>query len=277
MDYIALTSLVLVIVNFACSYRGFKDSSLLEKNAFQVEGVLRYKEYRRLISSGFFHVSWMHLIFNMLALCGFANMLEFSIGIPKLLSIYFASLIGGNLFALFIHRNHSDYSAVGASGAVSGLVFACIALFPGIEIGLLFLPLKVPGWIYGLVYVLITIYGIKTSFGNIAHEAHLGGGLTGLLLALIMYPHALQTNLLAILCIVIPVAVLLIILLRKPAYMEMEEVFVKQEKYLTKEDKFNSKKRSNEKELDMLLDKIGKTGIHSLTQRERERLDKLSK
>ena len=98
----------------------------------------------------------------MITLACFSNGLETELGAVKFLTIYFGSLIGGDLFSLVIHREHGDYSSVGASGAISGIIFASIALFPGMEISLLGVHLYIPAWAYGLLYVLISIYGIRS-------------------------------------------------------------------------------------------------------------------
>ena len=115
-----------------------------------------------MFTSGFLHVNWMHLIFNMIALYFFSGSLELYLGPLRFLLIYFASLVGGDALSLFIHRNDSDYDSVGASAGVTGVIFASIALFPGMRIGLLFLPLAIPGWLFGLVYILYSIYGIRS-------------------------------------------------------------------------------------------------------------------
>jgi membrane associated rhomboid family serine protease len=126
----SLVTLLLVVVTCVISYKGFNNSVLREAYAFDVDRIMIGKDYVRLISSGFLHTGWTHLIFNMIALYLFGSTLEPSIGGIKILLIYFTSLVGGNLMALLIHKNHGDYTSVGASGAVNGIVFSSIALFP---------------------------------------------------------------------------------------------------------------------------------------------------
>jgi membrane associated rhomboid family serine protease len=216
MEKIGPFTLGLIIANGLISYKGFSDRYFFEKNLFQVNKVLQGKEYRRLLVSGFLHADWAHLIFNMVSFYSFADNLETFLGPVKFLTIYFASLLGGDVLALIIHKNNPYYRAVGASGAVCGVIFAAIALFPGIEIGFLFIPVPIPGWIFGIGYALYTIYGIKTNAGKIGHEAHLGGALIGLLTAIILYPVALETNLNTIALIAAPSVLFIIILIVKP-------------------------------------------------------------
>src|SRR5438477_6654902 len=108
-----IISFILILANIIISYRGFKDSIFYDKYKFRVDAVLLYKDYKRLVTSGFLHVSWMHLIFNMLALYFFSGSLELYLGPVRFLLIYFLSLIGGDLLSLFIHRNDSDFDSVG--------------------------------------------------------------------------------------------------------------------------------------------------------------------
>lgn len=276
MGEIELIRLSIILITVAISYQGLQDTGFFDRYSFQIDKILLKKEYKRLITAGFLHVSWMHLLFNMMAFYSFCYGLGYELGGVKLLIIFFASLIGGNLFTLYIHRNHSDYSAVGASGAISGLLFACIGLFPDIHLGIFLLPFSLPGWAYGFLYVLISIYGIKSKRGNIGHEAHLGGGLTGLFIAIAMVPSVLITNPGPILLILIPALVFLYFVVAKPEFMLTENWFSDNTGLLTKEDKYNAAKRAKERELDRLLDKINTKGLDQLSQKEKEKLKQLS-
>ena len=218
MEKIGLLTLGIIIANGLFSYKGFSDRLFFEDNLFQVNKILQDKEYKRLITSGFLHADWTHLIFNMVSFYSFSDMLESHLGPVKFLIIYFGSLLGGDMLALIIHQKHPYYRAVGASGAVCGIIFAAIALFPDIHIGFIFIPLKdgIPGWIFGIGYALYTIYGIKSNMGNIGHEAHLGGALVGLALAVAIEPEALERNLQPIILTAAPSLIFIIILIIKP-------------------------------------------------------------
>ena len=140
MTITEILSLLIIAANIYVSYRGFKDSEFYNRYAFEVEKVIVYRQYDRLVTSGFLHVNWTHLIFNMISLYLFSTSLAGQLEVFSYLLIYFGSLIAGNLFSLVLHKKDSDYRSVGASGAVSGIIFASISLFPGFNIGLLFLP-----------------------------------------------------------------------------------------------------------------------------------------
>lgn len=268
--------LLLIIVNVVVSYRAIKDSSLFERYVFEVEKVLVYKQYYRLFSSGFLHVNWLHLIFNMLALYAFSGMLISWIGEGRFLLIYGLSLVGGSLFSLFIHRNEDSYRAVGASGAVNGVMFASIALFPNLGIGLFFLPISIPSWVFGFLYILYCIYGVKSRGRGVAHDAHFAGAIIGLLVAVMMYPEAIRQNYLPILLILIPSIIFIYLLIKQPNMLLLNSNYGTTQKY-TVDQRYNKAKVDQQLELDRLLDKISRGGIESLSRKEREDLRRLSK
>lgn len=278
LDYTVLIGLI--TANFVISFIGFIQPLFFDKYLFSV-GKIRYqKQYWRLISSGFLHIGWGHLIMNMLVLYIFAEPLILSLGLLNFIVIYFISEIIGNLVSLFFHRNHYDYTAVGASGAVSGIVFACIVLSPQSEIASLFIPIGIPGWIYALIYLLGSIYAIKKNIDNIGHEAHLGGGLAGILMTFIIAPSICFQNYILNIVILIPYILLTYIVLYKPLWLGMMPVkLVKQRttNNLTLDEKFNLKKQTEQKEIDAILDKISEKGIDSLTSKEKNILDSFSK
>jgi len=277
MEEIGIITFLLIIANGIVTYKGLNDFIFFDKFLFNVDRILIDKDYKRLVTSGFLHADWTHFAFNMITLYLFSQSLEAYIGIPAFLALYFVSLVGGNLLALYIHRNHPDYSAIGASGAVSGLVFASIGLFPGMEIGFILLPIFIPAWLYGIAYVLYSIYGIKTKKDNIGHEAHLGGGIVGLIIAIGINPSIIQTNYFPIILILIPSLTFLYLIVKKPHFLIVQNPFSKTKNVVTIEDKYNSNKASKQSELDKILDKINKKGYDKLTKKEKDKLNELSK
>lgn len=265
-----------IIIIFTClfSYKGFTDTRFFNHYVFQVDKILVGKEYRRMISSGFLHADWIHLAFNMSSLYAFSASLEDDLGALNYILIYFASLLGGSLFSLFVHRQHSDYSAIGASGAVCGVVFASIALYPSIEIGIL--GFYMPSWLYALLFISISVWGIKSQASNIGHDAHLGGALVGLLVAVALRPETLVYNYWIILGISLPSVAFILLLIRKPDILLRNDFFSKKQGFETFEDKYNAQRLNKEKEVNRLLDKIRKKGVNSLTVEEKTFLDKYS-
>jgi membrane associated rhomboid family serine protease len=269
-------TLFLTLITVIFSYQGLQNKTFFDKYAFNIEGVLRYKEYYRLISSGFLHGSWLHLLFNLYALFSFGETLEAVIGGTNFLFIYFVSLIGGNVLSLYIHRFDSQYSAIGASGAVCGIIFASIVIFPNMEIGMFLLPFSLTSWMYGLLFVLISIYGIKSRMSNIGHDAHLGGALLGMLVAVGLYPESLQANYLPIVLVVTPTLAFIFLIIKRPDYLFIEKFSFNQKDYKNIDDEYNERKATRQQEIDAILEKISAKGFDSLSEREKEALERFS-
>ena len=201
--------LLIIVANVLVSMKGFNDYSFLNKYKFQVSSILSGEKIR-MLTSGFLHVDWIHLGFNMYTLYLFGNIVANRLGIPNFLIIYFTSLLAGSLYSLKYHKKELYYSAVGASGAVSGIVYSSILLYPGMNLYLFFIPIAIPGYIFGLGYLLYSIYGMKNKVGNIGHAAHLGGAMGGFVLTLFLSPSLFNTNKLMIILLAIPIILLLI-------------------------------------------------------------------
>ncbi len=274
MDTLGLISILIIAVNVFVSWKGLTDRAFFRKYSFGVDKVLLRKDYKVLVTSGFLHVSWIHLILNMFSLYVFSNSLEPYIGGAKYLLIYFASLLGGSLFSLLIHRNHGDFRSVGASGAVNGIVFASIALFPGMKIGLFLPALSIPAWIYGLAFVLYSIYGIRSKSDNIGHETHLAGALMGLIAASLLYPGIARENYITIILIAVPCLIFIYMIISKPSGLMVDnQFFKKHEDFHTIDDKYNLAKRNKQQEIDRILEKIHRKGMGSLTKKEKDFLN----
>lgn len=272
----ALITLPIIFITVILSYQGFKDHSLLEKHVFDVQKIQLNKDYKRFITSGFFHVNWLHLIFNMLSLYFFSSGVGIALGPAGLLLIYFAGIAGGNLIALWVHKNHGTYRSIGASGGVYAVIFATVALFPGMKISLFFL-LTLPVWIYGLLFLGFSMYAIRSKTDNIGHEAHLGGALLGLIIAIILKPSAVEENYLPILAVLIPVLILIYIIIYKPSVLMVDNLYYKTSHNLTIDQKYNLERKIQQVNIDRILEKIHKRGINSLTKEEKQQLEEYSK
>ena len=190
---LALTNLVVIAVTAYFSYRGFTDKSWLHRHMFSSQSILRDRQYYRLISSGALHADWTHLIFNMFSLYSFGSAVELIFGPVTFLVTYLAGIVGGNILALLLHRKE-DYRALGASGGVCGVIFACIFLLPGSSVRLFLIPIPIPAYIYAVLFMLFSYYAIRTQRGNIGHDAHLGGAIIGLLAATVLHPSIVPQN-----------------------------------------------------------------------------------
>lgn len=275
MPDFGIVGLLILLLTFIASYQGFKNPSYLDQYAFRVADIRYGHQYYRLVTSGFLHTGWWHLLLNVLTFYCFSSSVEYLVGYRDFLLLYAASLVGGNLFSLLLHRDESDYSAVGASGAISGLVFAAIALYPGMEVGLL--GVFMPGWLYGMLYVVFSAYGITVRRDNIGHDAHLGGGLVGLLTVVAMRPELLRTNYATIAAILLPALGFFYLIIKKPAALLAGNLFSSGPGYQTVDDRYHTRQKQQEDDLDRLLDKINRQGFDSLNAREKKQLEKLSR
>jgi membrane associated rhomboid family serine protease len=209
-------TVVLMVANGIFSFRGFSNRLFIEKYIFHVGSILGKNEYYRLFTSGFLHANIPHLAFNMLALYSFSQGIGRVIGILDFVLIYFGSLLAGNILALQINRNNPGYRALGASGAVSGVIFASIMMYPGGSISFLFLPIAIPSWLFGIGFILVSIYGMRSGLGNLGHEAHLGGAIAGVLISLLIEPKLLLARPLLVAALIVPAAGYLILLIKRP-------------------------------------------------------------
>lgn len=188
--------IIIIAITAIISFIAPNGSSNFEKYKFSVGAIMNRKEYVRLISSGFLHADIMHLVFNMLTLYFFGPVVIQGFGNLGFLLIYFGSILLGNMFSLFIYQKQPWYSAIGASGGVSGILFASIALIPHLEIYMFFIPIGIPGYIFGLVYFSYSVYMMlnPNQHDNIGHAAHLGGAFFGLLYAVAIQPQSAMAN-----------------------------------------------------------------------------------
>ncbi len=193
---IAITSVISVIA--------FSSADFTENNIFSTYFILKKHEYFRIISSIFLHADWGHLLLNMFSFYSFASGIEQIYGFKIAIIIYLASGIGGGLLSLAINRKNMEYRALGASGAVSGIIFSSVFLIPGQSVMLFILPIPMPAWVYAILFILASIYGIGRNSDNIGHDAHLGGALTGILISAILFPDIVLVNYLLLAGIIMP-------------------------------------------------------------------------
>lgn len=186
-------TIFIIILTAAISIMAFNNRNLMDKCLFNPYQVVHRKEYYRLITHAFLHADWTHLIVNMIVLYSFGRGSEYYFGIffgdKKYLFfplLYVGGTLIATLYALAKNRDNPSYNAVGASGAVSAVVFACIFFAPLNKI-LLFGLVPMPGILYGFLYLGYSWYMSKRGGGdNIAHDAHFWGAVFGFIFPLIV-------------------------------------------------------------------------------------------
>ncbi len=202
-------TLAIMVANVLVSLKGFNDTAFFERYKFGV-GAINAGQKDRMLTSGFLHVDMAHLFFNMFTLYFFADVVITWFGPARFVGIYFISLIAGSLLALFFHKNEPYYSAVGASGAVTGILYAAILLQPDMRLGLMFIPIPVPAYIVGIGYLLYSIIGMKKRLGNIGHTAHFGGAIGGYITTLLFMPNLLVTDTIMVILLAVPIIILFV-------------------------------------------------------------------
>ena len=164
---------------------------LLDAWAFKPFRVVREREWSRWITAGFVHVGLAHLAFNMITLFFFGPVVESILGPWRFLAVYLGAELAANALTYWRHKDNPAYSAVGASGAVSGVLFAFCLFFPFEKIFLFFIPVGIWAVVFAPLYIVMSVYAAGQGGGRVAHEAHIGGALGGLALTLLLYPDAL--------------------------------------------------------------------------------------
>jgi len=202
--------LAIIGANVLFSYKGFNDLTFFRKNEFHV-GSIRAGEQYRMITSGFLHGDWAHLFFNMFTLYMFAPVVIAQFGAFSFVLIYFVSLVAGSLLTLSFHTNDFNYRAVGASGAVTGILYAAILLNPEMSLYMYFIPIPIPAYLFGIGYLLYSIYGMKAKNDNIGHVAHFGGAIGGYATTLLKEPSMFTDNTFMVIVLAVPIVLLYIL------------------------------------------------------------------
>ena len=199
-----MITITIIVITSLISYQAFKDYSIADKLIFQ-PAVVRDGEWYRLITYGLLHADLTHLIFNMFTFYLFGRTIESffksSLGFMPGSIAFIVLYAGGLLFSILPtylkEKDNYYYKGLGASGAVSAVVFAFILIFPMSLMGILFIPIRLPAFLFGFIFVFISMYLDKNQVGGINHSAHVTGGLFGVVMTAAVFLILLQNNLLA--------------------------------------------------------------------------------
>jgi membrane associated rhomboid family serine protease len=181
-------------VTVLVSYLAFQNAGMMEKLQFNAAKIVQGKEYYRLVTHAFIHANWSHLLVNMLVLFFFGPVIESYLGYyfgnkanAIYILLYFGGILASNIWSLIKHRNNYYYNAVGASGAVSAVLFAFIFFDPLQKI-LVFFVLPLPGILFAVIYLAYSYQMSRRDSDNIAHDAHFLGALFGFLFPILLKP-----------------------------------------------------------------------------------------
>ena len=186
-------TVIIIIITGIISFMAFSNQELLNKLIFYPPAISKEKQWYRFFSNGLIHADIGHLAFNMISLYMFGGLVEDAFlqifgdsGKLLYLVMYISALAVCLIPTYMSHKDNHFYRSLGASGAVSAVVFAGVFLFPQQKIGLFFIPPIIPGFIFGPLYLVLTAYLAKRGGGNINHSAHLWGALYGIAFLIVM-------------------------------------------------------------------------------------------
>lgn len=209
MQDISTVTIIIIIANVLVSYKGFNDHSFFHKYCFKINSIYQ-GERLRVLSSAFLHINPTHLFVNMLTLYFFANSVIAFLGVTGFIGVYIGSLLLGNVLSLYFHKDDPEYTAVGASGAVVGVLYASILLRPDMMLGLFFF-IPLPAYVFGIGYLLYSIWAMKRGQDNIGHDAHFGGAMGGFFITIVLSPWVLTEHFLMVVLLSIPIVLLFVL------------------------------------------------------------------
>ncbi|MBO7345966.1 MAG: rhomboid family intramembrane serine protease [Bacteroidales bacterium] len=185
----------IIIITCAVSIISFRQTSWFNRLCFSPTAIVQYNQWDRMISYGFVHANWSHLLINMFVLYMFGSIVEDTYcylwdnwGKFMYLILYLSAIIVSTLPDFIKHKEDYNYIAIGASGATSAIVFASILLFPTQKLYLFFIPIGIPAVIFGIGYLAYSAYMNKHGQDNIGHNTHFWGGIYGFVFSLIFKP-----------------------------------------------------------------------------------------
>jgi len=191
-------TIFIIILTVLISITGWQNTEFFDKLKLNPYMVIHKKEYHRILGHTFLHADLMHLIFNMFTLLIFGRLVEneFSIYFEKSVLLYVILYLLGAIIAsipsLLKHKNDHSYNSIGASGAVAAILFTGIFFEPMMGISLFFIPIPIPGFLFGIAYLVYSQYMSRKNIDNIAHDAHFAGAVFGFLFPLILKPQLFE-------------------------------------------------------------------------------------
>lgn len=187
-------NIIIIFSIAAVSFLGFSNHILFSKFLFKPYSILKNKEWYRFISSAWLHADYTHLFVNLFVLYSFGNYLEYFLNVyyeeqslVLYLFLFLGSIVISHIPSYVKHKSNYNYEAVGASGGVSGILFAYILINP-LSMLELYLFIPIPAIVFGILYLWYSYYMSKKNIDNIGHEAHIYGALGGMMLITIIKP-----------------------------------------------------------------------------------------
>lgn len=186
-------TLLLIILNIGISLVAlYGNEKIFEAGMLRPYRMLRKQTWYEVITSGFLHAGISHLLVNMFVLYFFGTVMEQVLGPAHFIALYFSALVFSSLPSLIMHKDNPEYATIGASGAVEAVLFSYIFVFPTEKLILILLPIPIPAWIFGLLFLVYSIYEGRRGKGNVNHGAHIAGALWGVLYLIFFVPNSVD-------------------------------------------------------------------------------------
>lgn len=183
-----MAALTILVVTVVASVIGLAAPRIIERSLLRPYLVARGSGYAGLLTSGFVHANVGHLLFNLITFWSFGFRLERAIGSIRFVALYFSALLISGLGTVYKHRDDPQYASLGASGAILGVLFASIVYFPRQSLIILPLPIPIPAPLFAVGYLAFSWYSSRSNRGQVNHDAHIFGALTGLAFVLVTDP-----------------------------------------------------------------------------------------
>jgi len=187
---IGVAAVIFGVTIAASLYGLYRSPQFIERCLFRPYWFLRQRRYETIVTSGFVHADFGHLLLNMLTFYFFAFPLERQIGSARFALLYLAGLVVSDLSTFFKHRNDPEYASLGASGAINSVLFAAIVYFPHMQLFIIPIPLPIPAPLFAVGYVAYSWWSARQARGRINHDAHLSGALFGVVFVMLTDPAA---------------------------------------------------------------------------------------
>ncbi len=192
-------NLLFLVSTVIVSFMGFNNAVLFHKLKFNPYRIKHNRESWRFFSHALIHADWLHLLVNMYVLYSFGGLVESvfrsvfgNIGMLYYVLLYIGGVLFSSLYDFGKHKDDPYYNAVGASGAVSAVVFSSILIYPQGGLTIFPIPFSIPSWIFGILYLLYSAYMGKRGTDNVAHNAHLWGAVFGIIYTVILIPETVK-------------------------------------------------------------------------------------
>lgn len=193
-----ITLTLIALTGFISVTALYVDRRILDAGMLRPYRTVRNGTWYEIFTSGFLHAGMGHLLVNMFVLFFFGVVIEQTLGVSHYLALYFSGLAFSAIPSLVRHREDPNYATLGASGAVESVLFGFIFLYPTEKIIIILLPIPIPAWIFGLLFLLYSVFESKREGGNVNHEAHIAGALWGVLYLIFFVPGSMDRLLTAL-------------------------------------------------------------------------------